>query len=265
LPFSFSFCLCKATNLDYQKKADIDEHLVLIPHTTLHTAGNGPQTSSLRDNLLPEQEGRQSVRRTTEDAPSVNAPSSGAPEGHARRESQALTDALHAASKHEIQYKKLRGATGNFAAEHVLGEGSFARVFMGCLAGKKVAVKVDKHLDEGEEDESAAEMIKALEQQFVAELKCLYQYRHPNICALLHHSTDGPTRCLVYEYCANGALWGNIHPLTWPQRRRVAVGVARGLAYLHSATPDPIVHRDVKSMNILLDENMGAKVSRLQV
>jgi serine/threonine protein kinase len=80
-------------------------------------------------------------------------------------------------------------------------------------------------------------MSKVLEQQFVAELKCLYQYKHPNICSLLHHSTDGPTRCLVYEYCANGALYGNIHPLSWGQRLRVAVGVGRGLAYLHAATP----------------------------
>jgi predicted Ser/Thr protein kinase len=100
----------------------------------------------------------------------------------------------------QVRYHTLQEVTGNFAKEWVLGEGSFATVYLGQMAGQKVAVEVDKHVDEGEEQsEETAKMSKMLEQQFVAELTCLYQYRHPNICALMHHSTDGPTRCLVYE------------------------------------------------------------------
>jgi serine/threonine protein kinase len=174
----------------------------------------------------------------------------------------------------EVQYGVLKKATGNFAADRVLGEGSFATVYMGSLEGQTVAVKVEKDVCDGvggrgrggdsnskEAAKAAAKTAKILEEQFVAELTCLYKYRHPNICTLMHHSVDGPTRCLVYEYCSNGPLFGNIGSLSWDQRLRVAMGVARGLAYLHSAKPDPIVHRDVKTANILLGDNCEAKVA----
>ena len=77
--------------------------------------------------------------------------------------------------------------------------------------------------------------------------------------------TDGPTRALVYDFCANGDLFEYIHApdkpaLSWAQRLRIAVGTGRGLAYLHSAEP-PVIHRDVKTMNILLDADLEPKVS----
>jgi hypothetical protein len=164
-------------------------------------------------------------------------------------DSAAFSKALDVAHLHDIGYGDLQAATNGFAKERVLGKGGFATVYLGQLAGQDVAVKVDvQRADEGNAEESA-KLAKILKQQFTAEITCLYQYTHPNICALLHHSIDGPTRCLVYEYCPHGALHGNIESLSWQQRLRVAVGTGRGLAYLHSATPDPIVHRDVKPMN----------------
>jgi serine/threonine protein kinase len=135
-------------------------------------------------------------------------------------------------------------------------------VYLGKISGRSVAVKVDspKLLKENEKTQ------QMLKQQYVYELTMLYTHAHPNICALIAHCVDGPTRSLVYEYCANGNLRDRIVAkntplLTWPQRLRIAVGIARGLAFLHSASPNPLVHRDVKTSNILLNGDLEAKVS----
>jgi hypothetical protein len=158
-----------------------------------------------------------------------------------RVEPQQLTAALNAASKHVLRYDQLQDATNSFAASKVLGQGAFATVYLGQLGKRKVAVKKEKPVVV--EKEALEKTLQLLEQQFSSEIQTLYRYHHPNICALLAHAIDGPSRCLVYEYCSNGTLYGKINPLTWPQRLRIGLGIARGLAYLHSVTPDPIVHR----------------------
>jgi hypothetical protein len=161
--------------------------------------------------------------------------------GAATPPNQQLKAALSAASQHVLCYDQLSDATNSFAANKVLGQGAFATVYLGQLGKRKVAVKKEKPVVV--EEEALEKTLQLLEQQFSSEIQTLYRYHHPNICALLGHAIDGPSRCLVYEYCANGALYGKINPLTWPQRLRITLGIARGLAYLHSATPDPIVHR----------------------
>jgi serine/threonine protein kinase len=115
------------------------------------------------------------------------------------------------------------------------------------VKGVKVAIKVDSPALLKQTEKTR----RMLEKQFVYEVETLYEYRHPNICALIAHCADGPTRSLVYELCEGGNLLDRIAaakhpPLTWPQRAKIAVGIARGIGYLHSATPHPIVHRDVK-------------------
>jgi serine/threonine protein kinase len=157
-------------------------------------------------------------------------------------------------------HSQLVRATDEFAT--VLGRGAFATVYLGKIGGKRVAVKVDSPelLKEGEKTRLM------LEQQYIYELTMLYTYSHPNICALIAHCTDGPTRSLVYEYCAKGNLLDRIAAkntplLTWPQRLRITVGIAKGLAFLHSVLPNPLVHRDVKTANILLSADLEAKVS----
>jgi tRNA A-37 threonylcarbamoyl transferase component Bud32 len=157
-------------------------------------------------------------------------------------------------------HAELEAASGGFS--NVLGQGAFATVYLGTLKGEKVAIKVDSPAL-AKADEKTRML---LENQFVYEVRTLLTHQHPNICALIAHCTDGPTRCLVYECCDGGNLFDAIvavdkAALTWVQRVRIAVGIARGLAFLHANKPNPIVHRDVKTTNILLDANLEAKVS----
>jgi serine/threonine protein kinase len=164
---------------------------------------------------------------------------------------EALAARVRAHHLHEISHLQLVRATDDFAT--VLGRGAFATVYKGVMSGsgETVAVKVDSP-GLANKDEKTSQL---LEQQYVYEIEILYGNAHPNICALIAHCTDGPTRSLVYEYCSNGNLLDRIAAakkeyvwpvLTWPERLRIAVGTARGLAFLHSSSPNAIVHRDVK-------------------
>jgi serine/threonine protein kinase len=129
---------------------------------------------------------------------------------------------------------------------------------------KDVAVKVEK-ASKGNLDAKSA---KFLERQFFAEVMGVYKCEHPNLCKLLAHSIDGPRRCLIYEYCPQGSIDDLLRPkpsktapmvyLTWAQRLSLAVDSARALTYLHGLSP-PVVHRDIKSSNILITSQFRAK------
>jgi serine/threonine protein kinase len=145
------------------------------------------------------------------------------------------------------------------------------------MHGQQVAVKIEKPTAEAN-NPGFASMLTA---QFECEIEILYTHCHANICTLLSHCEGDPAsghgRALVYEYCANGCLYDRLqmdegadakHPheaLTWQQRVNIAVGTARGLAFLHSDPNGPVIHRDVKTANILLDAKMQPKVSPLQI
>jgi serine/threonine protein kinase len=165
--------------------------------------------------------------------------------------------AIHAThDANEIPYSQITVFTNEFA--EVLGKGAFATVFKGVMYRQEVAVKVDHEV----KDEKMRKFIK---QQFVDEINTLYKYKHENLCMLLAHSIDGPTRCLVYEICHHGSIWDRLRndqqpSLTWAQRLRLAFGSTKALVYLHTFKP-PAVHRDIKSMNILITAEYEAKVS----
>jgi serine/threonine protein kinase len=153
----------------------------------------------------------------------------------------------------------------------LLGRGGFALVFKGKLQTSRyggsrppedVAIKVL------ELTESNRNFFDRIQEQLEAELRTCPKYKHPNLCQLLGYSMEGPQQCLIYEFCANGDLKGKLRsldsaqsPLTAAQRLRIALQTARGLEYLHVKAVPPVIHRDVKTANILLDANLTAKVA----
>ncbi|XVF26974.1 hypothetical protein REPUB_Repub14bG0066500 [Reevesia pubescens] len=148
-------------------------------------------------------------------------------------------------------------ATNSFDASRVIGEGGFGIVYEGILDdGTAVAVKVLKR-----EDQRGG-------QEFLAEVEMLIRLHHRNLVKLIGICTEDNIRCLVYELVPNGSLESHLHgvdkgtdPLDWSARMKIALGAARGLAYLHEDSSPRVIHRDFKSSNILLEHDFTPKVS----
>lgn len=145
--------------------------------------------------------------------------------------------------------------------ENVIGSGSSGRVYRVELSnGEVVAVK--KLLGGAKEDS----IIDSKRDEFEVEVETLGKIRHKNIVRLWCCCNTGDCKLLVYEYMLNGSLGDLLHGskgglLDWPVRYKIALDAAEGLSYLHHDCVPPIVHRDVKSNNILLDGEFGAKVA----
>lgn len=160
-------------------------------------------------------------------------------------------------------FREMEEATRSFSDENFLGKGGFGRVYRGILrsgeASQIVAIK-KMELPAFKEAEG--------EREFRVEVDILSRLDHPNLVSLIGYCADGKDRFLVYEYMKNGNLQDCLNgigeaKMDWPLRLKVALGAAKGLAYLHSGSDVgiPIVHRDFKSTNILLDTNFEAKIS----
>lgn len=159
-----------------------------------------------------------------------------------------------------ISVQVLRNVTKNFAPENELGRGGFGVVYKGGLDdGTQIAVK---------RMESGVINNKALN-EFQSEIAVLSKVRHRHLVSLLGYSIEGNERILVYEYMPQGALsqhlfhWKSLkmEPLTWKRRLNIALDVARAMEYLHNLAHQSFIHRDLKSSNILLDDDFRAKVS----
>ncbi|CAL9037330.1 unnamed protein product [Musa banksii] len=155
-------------------------------------------------------------------------------------------------------YRELAAATGSFSSENLLGEGGFGRVYKGQLKGTNEVVAV-KQLDR-----------KGLQgnREFLVEVLMLSLLHHPKLVKLLGYCADGNHRILVYEYMPLGSLQQhlldtkpNAKPLDWHTRMRIAAGAAKGLEYLHEIATPPVIYRDFKASNILLDEEYNPKLS----
>ncbi|OMO52896.1 hypothetical protein CCACVL1_29028 [Corchorus capsularis] len=155
-----------------------------------------------------------------------------------------------------IEYQLLEAATNNFGESNVLGEGGRGRVYKARFDEKFLAAV--KRLDGGGPD---------AEREFQNEVDWLVKIQHQNIVSLLGYCIHGETRLLVYEMMQNGSLESQLHgpsqgsALTWNLRMKIAIDVARALEYLHENCNPPVVHRDIKSSNVLLDSNFNAKVT----
>ncbi|KAK9920897.1 hypothetical protein M0R45_029435 [Rubus argutus] len=154
--------------------------------------------------------------------------------------------------------KDLKSATNGFHSSNKLGEGGFGSVYKGKLRdGTLVAIKVLS---------IELESMRG-EREFIAELSALSVIRHENLVKLKGCCVDGAARYLVYDYMENNSLSHtllggeqNRMKFSWDARRNISLGIARGLAYLHFEVEPHILHRDIKSSNILLDENFTPKV-----
>ncbi|URE22208.1 STYKc [Musa troglodytarum] len=155
-------------------------------------------------------------------------------------------------------YRELAAATGSFSSENLLGEGGFGRVYKGQLKVTNEVVAV-KQLDR-----------KGLQgnREFLVEVLMLSLLHHPKLVKLLGYCADGNHRILVYEYMPLGSLEQhlldikpNAKPLDWHTRMKIAAGAAKGLEYLHEIATPPVIYRDFKASNILLDEEYNPKLS----
>ncbi|ESR55601.1 hypothetical protein CICLE_v10019246mg [Citrus x clementina] len=139
---------------------------------------------------------------------------------------------LHTAS---FTFKQIKAATNNFATDNNIGEGGFGPVY------------------------------KQSELEFINEIGMISALQHPNLVKLYGCCIEGNQLLLIYEYLENNslarALFEHRLKLDWPTRRRICLGIARGLAYLHGESRIKVVHRDIKATNVLLDKDLNSKIS----
>ncbi|CAN6707249.1 unnamed protein product [Malus baccata var. baccata] len=156
--------------------------------------------------------------------------------------------------KRQFTYLDVLQITNNFRT--IIGRGGFGKVYHGFVDDTQVAVKMlSPTSGQGY-------------QQFQAEVKLLIRVHHRNLTSLVGYCNEGTNMALIYEFMANGNLDShllgennNANVLTWEGRLQIATDAAQGLEYLHNGCKPPIVHRDVKTTNILLAENFQAKLA----
>ncbi|XP_076900119.1 putative serine/threonine-protein kinase PBL7 [Bidens hawaiensis] len=159
---------------------------------------------------------------------------------------------------HTFTFRELAAAAKNFRADYLLGEGGFGRVYRGRLetTNQVVAIKqLDRNGLQGN-------------REFLVEVLMLSLLHHPNLVNLIGYCADGDQRLLVYEYMPLGSLEDHLQDLPpdkqqldWNTRMKIAAGAAKGLEYLHDKASPPVIYRDLKCSNILLDEEYNPKLS----
>ncbi|CAL9110338.1 unnamed protein product [Musa acuminata var. zebrina] len=160
----------------------------------------------------------------------------------------------------KFRFDDIKQATKNFSRDNIIGRGGYGNVYKGVLAdGTEVALKRFKNCS------------AAGDASFAHEVEVIASVRHVNLVALRGYclattQMEGHQRIIVCDLMRNGSLHDHLfgtgdHRLSWPLRQKIALGTARGLAYLHDGVQPAIIHRDIKASNILLDEMFEPKVA----
>ncbi|MCO5601569.1 hypothetical protein L7F22_055692 [Adiantum nelumboides] len=154
---------------------------------------------------------------------------------------------------------EIKAATNNFSRHNIVGTGGYGNVYRGTLDdGSEIAVKRFKNVS------------AAGDEEFFHELEVISSVRHRNLVALQGCCVDktevvGHQRIIVYDYMPNGSLHDHLFlkksKMDWLRRQNIALGIVRGLSYLHQEVQPAIIHRDIKASNILLDANWNARVA----
>ncbi|CAH8360385.1 unnamed protein product [Eruca vesicaria subsp. sativa] len=183
-----------------------------------------------------------------------------------RRQRSGTSSMKHTDKAEAFSFSELASATGNFSLENKVGSGSFGVVYRGKLNdGREVAIKrgdVNAKMKKFQEKETA----------FDSEIAFLSRLHHKHLVRLVGYCEERDEKLLVYDYMKNGALHDHLHDRnnvekhsslvnSWKMRIKIALDAARGIEYLHIYAVPPIIHRDIKSSNILLDSNWVARVS----
>ncbi|EAZ11997.1 hypothetical protein OsJ_01875 [Oryza sativa Japonica Group] len=176
------------------------------------------------------------------------------------KRSQAMESISASTTLVQFTYDEIKAATGGFARESIIGRGGFGNVYKGVLPdGAEVAVKRFKNCS------------AAGDAAFAHEVEVVASVRHVNLVAIRGYciattEREGHQRMIVCDLMHNGSLHDHLFgagecQMTWPVRQRIAIGMARGLAYLHRGAQPAIIHRDIKASNILLDDDFEAMVA----
>ncbi|XP_022775542.1 probable serine/threonine-protein kinase PBL3 isoform X2 [Durio zibethinus] len=230
--------------------------------------GNCFRTRSKVDNSLSSQATSGATRPSDTDHPSASSTVIKADRGKilpgscsaARTES----DILSSPHLKAFTFTGLKNATRNFRSDNLIGEGGFGYVYKGWMDEQTLAaarpgcgmvVAVKKLKPEGFQGHK----------EWLSEVNYLGQLHHPNLVKLIGYCSEEENRLLVYEYLSKGSLENHLfrrgaRPLSWAIRIRVAIDAARGLSFLHESE-QPVIYRDFKASNILLDSEFNAKLS----
>lgn len=185
---------------------------------------------------------------------------------HLRRLSEANTSTRTMKSSgsgsfcRQFSLREIRLSTNDFNPKFLIGSGGYGRVYKGIIDDGKTVVAIKRLKSESRQGET----------EFWTEIKMLSKLRHEHLVPLIGYCNNDQEMILVYEYMPRGTVADHLYkigragtantPLSWEQRLKISVGAARGLYVLHTSR-HRVIHRDVKSSNILLDENWVAKIS----